>query len=151
MPQIIQENKQLQALSDIAEELAVIGAINSVLMGNNVLFLTASDSDGKLISKVPIEERDNQKALSIISSQRSRLVKDVRGKADKYRIALDDEDNACLEGAVPQKRGRGRKAQSECEASAPAYVEDQNEKETEGKVSLKLELDSVETWGTDTE
>ena len=151
MPQIIQENKQLQALADIAEELIVIGAINSALAGKNLLFLTAADSAGKIISKVPIEERDNQKVLGIISAQRSRLVKDVRGKADKFRIALDDEDNACLEGAVPQKRGRGRKAQSECEASAPAYVEHQNEKETEGEVSLELELDSVEAWGTDTD
>lgn len=113
MPQIIQENKQIQALNEINEQLSVISAINASLSGRCSYCIVAISGDGQSLNKILVDERDQSKISSILNGQRGRLIKSVQGKAEKFRISLDKTDRDILEGKSVIQRPRNRKRNRE--------------------------------------
>jgi hypothetical protein len=99
MPSIIKDEQQVKALGEIEEALANIKAINIVLehedMGGDYLLAFTPEDGGKTV-KVQIGSTEVAKIHSVLSSQKSRLVKEIKSKAGKYRIELDQSDIECM-------------------------------------------------------
>lgn len=104
MPAIIKEDKQVTALREIENALAVIKTINSAIAGESQFTLVTTPAGSRSAIKITLDDKDTPKVISVLNAQRSRLVKEVKSKATKCRIALDDADIACMEGQVPGKK-----------------------------------------------
>ena len=89
MASIIKDDKQLQALNEIEESLNVINQINQIKEGEGTFSITFSPVSGRTVSVLCDEEKQ---LLDILSQKKEKLVKDIKIKAKKYRIALSDED-----------------------------------------------------------
>lgn len=134
MAEIIQRTSQLEALEEIKESLALVGALNLALTQRTIYHIVAVDADGisrmRNCPSVPVEERSVEKVDAILKAQRDRLVKAVRQKADKFEIALDAGDNDILSGNPPQVKGRTRKVlaadKSKPDEDSPAEAEEAN-------------------------
>ena len=110
MPQIIQEDVRVTALNEIEAALSVVEAINSSMMEGNSFFILSNAKEGRTAAKVQVDSKDLPKLHSILTGQRSRLIKEIHAKAARHRISLDPGDLACLEGKVVKKRVRASKS-----------------------------------------
>ena len=72
MPTIIENTQQVNALNEIEAALAIIKSINTM------------------------PDASRAKAIGILSTTKDRLVKDVKSKAAKFHIGLDEADLACM-------------------------------------------------------
>lgn len=100
MPHLIKDEKRDAAYKQITNQLATIESINACLNGEGVqLSIKATSEKEKSVNLLlPVEEKDAAKVLAILTGVRQRMAKDIQSLADKYRIGLDDEDLACLNG-----------------------------------------------------
>lgn len=98
MPTIKKEDKQLQALEEITEDLAEMGMLNGALKGTFAISVVIEQNSKKTM-KVPLEEKDAQRVRAVVQARRLRLVKRIRMKAEKFRIELSDEEQAMLDDA----------------------------------------------------
>lgn len=96
MPAIQKNDKQLIALQEIEGDLAMVKQLN-VAMGENVpIQVVASPAQGKPIKvEIPVEE--TKAVIAAVGRVRAKLVKNIRSKAAKFKIDLDDSDNAVLD------------------------------------------------------
>lgn len=96
MPAIQKNDKQLVALQEIEDNLSMVKQLN-VAMGENVpLQVVATPAQGKPI-KVEIPADESKAIIAAIGRVRAKLVKNIRSKAAKFKIDLDDADNAVLD------------------------------------------------------
>ena len=107
MPELIQEIKRVTALQEIQESLTRIAQINQILeqeMAGGIEILVHGTE-----MTVPIESRYTAKILSLLTVQRTRLIKSIYNKAEKFRIALNEADTQILNGAIPGPRENRKK------------------------------------------
>lgn len=102
MPEIIKEDKQVKALSQIEGNLATLKSINVALMSEGTYTIVAT-REGKSV-KIPIDAREGKRITSILTAERARLVKESKALAEKNRILFSDADRVVLDGAVVEKK-----------------------------------------------
>ena len=108
MPQLIHEDRRLAALARIESDLSVVKSINLALQEENTYTVSVSSSDAKVTCRILLEAKDTPKLLMILQGQKQRLIKDIQSLAAKHRIFLDEQDLACMEGTVSEKKRRRR-------------------------------------------
>lgn len=105
MPAIIKEDKQVIALNEIENALSVIKDINTAVQEGNLFSISAAAPNERGATKIAItDEKDTQKIEAILVGYRAKLIKEANTKAAKYRIGLDEDDLACMEGKAVKKR-----------------------------------------------
>lgn len=101
MPTIIENTQQVNALNEIEAALAIIKSINAIISAENgTLAIVYKPEKGRKV-QVDVPDASRGKAIGILSTTKDRLVKDVKVKAAKFHIGLDEADLACM-GDVPQ-------------------------------------------------
>ena len=110
MPQLIHEDRRMAALARIESDLSVVKSINQALQEENTYTVSVSSSDAKATCKILLEAKDTPKLLMILQGQKQRLIKDIQSLAAKHRIFLDEQDLACMEGTVSEKKRRRQNA-----------------------------------------
>lgn len=133
MPQIIQEDKQLQALNRLEKMLENIRVLNTIIDSGNFA-LAAKDSAGRQCAQIEFapdsQGKTKEKMLALITTWRDSLSSNARALASKNRIVFSDEEEAILSGelgiALSKKRGRKSddKSASNAGNNAAAAVED---------------------------
>lgn len=98
MPAIIKNEQQVNALAEIEEALSAIGVINKIseAKGGELSILFRPEKGRKLAVALPDSTRS--KVLGILLATKDRLAKEVRTKAAKFHISLDEKDLACING-----------------------------------------------------
>lgn len=91
MPSIKREDKQVQALNEITDELNEIKILNGAISGKLGIAVVVEQSSRKTM-KVKMDSKDARRILPVVLARKVRLVKDIRAKAAKYRIDLSTED-----------------------------------------------------------
>lgn len=101
MPTIIENTQQVNALNEIEAALAIIKSINAIISAENgTLTIVYKPEKGRKV-QVDVPDASRGKAIGILSTTKDRLVKDVKVKAAKFHIGLDEADLACM-GDIPQ-------------------------------------------------
>lgn len=101
MPTIIENTQQINALNEIETALAVIKAINTIVSATDgTISILYKPEKGRKV-QVDVPDVSRGKAIGILNSTKDRLVKEVKSKASKFRINLDDADLACMGEAQP--------------------------------------------------
>lgn len=96
MPTIIENTQQVNALNEIETALAIIKSINTIISSENgTLTLVYKPEKGRKVH-VDVPNASRTKAIGILSSTKDRLVKEVKTKAAKFHIGLDEVDLACM-------------------------------------------------------
>ena len=144
MPQLIHEDRRMEALRRIESDLSLVKSINLALLGENTYTVSVSSSDAKVTCKIPLESKDTPKLLTILQGQRQRLIKDIQTLASKHRIFLDEQDLACMEGTVSEKKRRRRHDDGESDSentdeSTEAGGEPPSVLETEAEIEPLIE------------
>lgn len=96
MPTIIENTQQVNALNEIEEALGIIRSINSILSAKDgaLSIIYKPEKGRKIVVNLP--EASKGKTVAILCGFKDRLVKDVKTKASKHRIHLDEADMACM-------------------------------------------------------
>ena len=121
MPQLIHEDRRMAALAKIESDLSVVKSINQALQEESTYTVSVSTSDAKATCKILLETKDTPKLLTILQGQKQRLIKDIQSLASKHRIFLDEQDLACMEGTVSEKKRRRR---HDVEETAPESMDE---------------------------
>lgn len=96
MPTIIENTQQVNALNEIEAALAIIKSINTIISaGDGALAIVYKPEKGRKV-QVDVPDASRAKAIGILSTTKDRLVKDVKSKAAKFHIGLDEADLACM-------------------------------------------------------
>lgn len=101
MPEIIKESKQVAALTKIESNLTKLKSINLALSGDCSFTITTTVS-GKTC-KIAVDGKEAKKIISILTSQRARLVKDSISLAGKNRISFSESEEKILNGTDLEK------------------------------------------------
>lgn len=96
MPAIKKDDKQLTALQEIETALATVRQMNTAMEQGVPLQVIATPDKGKAI-KIDIPADESKAIVGTIGRVRTKLVKEVRSKAAKFKIDLDESDNAVLD------------------------------------------------------
>ena len=110
MAAIIRDDKQDKALAEIEAGLAAVKQINTLLgrrEDDDVLFQVVMVPQKGRGVKVDVRHPEKKLLFSLCIKQRARLVKEIRTKAEKYRISLDDDDLACIEAGESLEPDQG--------------------------------------------
>ena len=99
MPKIKQDNAQVKALEQIAADLTEAERLNSILDGTTECFLAMES--GKKMQRLDILDKDKPKILAMVAAKKTKLAKDIRINAEKFRIELDAKEEAVLEDKAP--------------------------------------------------
>lgn len=130
MPEIIREDKQLNALQEIEQSLEVLRDIKELLSKEHGLQISASVPNKRKDIKVKLDSKYSSKARKILTSYHERISKEIKSKAATYRIALNSEEQTLL--ALPD----GLKNPCEAEQEEEQGEEDAlTENDAEGSVS----------------
>lgn len=111
MAEIIKRTEQVNALKEIQDQLDIIGRINAIV-GKNGYFISVRGEDGAIRGRnygVAVDEKLAGKVDALLHTQRERMVKAVKQKAEKFEIALDEADESILAGYAPEEKRAGRK------------------------------------------
>lgn len=102
MPFIMQDEQQVNAQNEISTALESIKSLNTLIApGKDGSYQVAFVPEKGRSTKLDVSASD---IIPLLTKQRARLVKDVKSKASKFRIGLDDSDRACLEDiAAPEE------------------------------------------------
>lgn len=101
MPTIIENTQQVNALNEIEAALAIIKSVNTIISaGDGALAIVYKPEKGRKV-QVDVPDASRAKAIGILSAIKDRLVKEVKVKATKFHIGLDEADLACMSD-VPQ-------------------------------------------------
>lgn len=101
MPTIIENTQQVNALNEIEVALAIIKSINAIISAENgTLTIVYKPEKGRKV-QVDVPDASRGKTIGILNTTKDRLVKDVKVKAAKFHISLDEADLACM-GDIPQ-------------------------------------------------
>ena len=116
MPTIIENTQQVNALNEIEAALAIITSSKTLMSAREgpLAILYQPEQGRKVQVDVPAASR--AKAIGILSTTKDRLVKDVKSKAAKFHISLDDADLACMgdiQQNVPSDEGEPQNSQSD--------------------------------------
>lgn len=113
MPTIIENAQQMNALAEIEAALSVIASINAISSAEGgTLSIQYKPEKGRRV-RVDLTDAARGKAVNILSSIKERLSKEVKAKAAKFHISLDEDDLACMDGhrkpseAVEDEPGSG--------------------------------------------
>lgn len=111
MAEIKKREDQISALKAIQSELDMIGRINTIVGKGSYLILSANSADTPRTrsNSVLIDEKATGKVDTLLTSQRDRMIKEVRQKAEKFEIDLDESDESILSGNPPPSKGKARK------------------------------------------
>jgi len=99
MAAIIRDDKQDNALVEIEAALATVKQLNLMLGDRNMaaVFQIAMVPEKGRGVKVDVVHPEKKIFFSLCAKYRARLVKEIRVKAEKFRISLDSKDLACME------------------------------------------------------
>lgn len=99
MAAIIRDNKQDNALVEIESALATVKQLNLMLGSRDmsVVFQIAMVPEKGRGVKVDVNHPEKKIFFSLCTRYRARLIKEIRVKAEKFRISLDSKDLACME------------------------------------------------------
>lgn len=93
MPSIIKEDKQVRALQEIEEQLSIVNTLNSLMEEERLYIASGPEGGGKRgAACVAVKEKEMTKVQAVLDAYRSRLCKEIRSNAERFRIALDDSD-----------------------------------------------------------
>lgn len=116
MPTIIENTQQVNALNEIEAALAIIKSINTIISaGDGALAIVYKPEKGRKV-QVDVPDASRAKAIGILSTTKDRLVKDVKSKAAKFHIGLDEADLACMgdiQTSEPSDEGEPENGQSD--------------------------------------
>lgn len=101
MAAIIRDDKQDNALAEIESALSTVRSLNLILRNRNS---TAAFQVGMVPEKgrgvrIDVGKPEKKIFIALCTKYRTRLVKEIRVKAEKFRISLDGDDTACMEEA----------------------------------------------------
>ena len=98
MPAIKKDDKQLIALQEVSDGLALVKLINAAMdtpVPSNMQ-LTMTPEEGKPIKlDIPIDEIKQYN--TILAHIRTKTVKEIRAKAGKFKIELDEKEQQIIE------------------------------------------------------
>lgn len=98
MPAIKKDDKQLIALQEVSDGLALVKLINAAMdtpVPSNMQ-LTMTPEEGKPIKlDIPIDEI--KQVNTILAHIRTKAVKEIRAKAGKFKIELDEKEQQIIE------------------------------------------------------
>lgn len=94
MPSIIKNDQQMLALAEIRAALDEVRVINSALKADLKGCKLTTSSTRKYA--ITIDEKFKKKLASILVAQKDKRAKEIKAKAEKFAIALDDDDLAIL-------------------------------------------------------
>ena len=148
MPAIIENAQQMNALAEIEEALSIIGTINTISSAQGgTLFIQYKPEKGRKLA-VALSDATRSKALGILTATKERLAKEVKTKAAKFRISLDEKDLACINGqpaATPEAPGLERDGDSvEEDAVIPEHSDESNDAELNCEIAGAMEDDGEE-------
>lgn len=90
MATIIKNDDQIKALNDIEQNLALVSQINQIV---------ATEGEGTYLgfgtgkaNRLDIAEPERKILLNLCTKMKDRITKDIRAKANKYKISLDEND-----------------------------------------------------------
>jgi len=94
MPAILQDSKQIKALNEIEEMLETIKKLNSIIYSQNIpLSISTIPNVGRGVKTV-IGEQERTKIISVLLSNKKRLIKEITTTAARFRIKLTEEEEA---------------------------------------------------------
>lgn len=97
MPTIIENAQQMNALAEIEAALSVIASINAISSAEGgTLSIQYKPEKGRRV-RVDLTDAARGKAVNILTSVKERLSKEVKAKAAKFHISLDENDLACMD------------------------------------------------------
>ncbi len=99
MASIIKNDQQVKALNEINEALDTVKALNALLNPGveGAYQLSFIPEKGKAI-KVMLGKSEEKNVFAVSTKLREKLIKEIRAKAQKYRIILDQSDLQIIEG-----------------------------------------------------
>ncbi|MFP5522026.1 hypothetical protein [Peptococcus simiae] len=97
MAKILDTAEQKEALREITEGLKVIQDIDKVLASDGPFFLGIL-SDNKLKISLDTHTSESGQVERLLGKLRAKIAKKIPSQADKYHIALTDEEEALLSG-----------------------------------------------------
>ena len=94
MAKLIRDEARAEALRNINEALQNVAVLNAFIDSKNCPFILES-TDGKKISTT-IDVAYNKRIIAILQLQRTKIIKEIKEKANKFRVMLSDEDMIIL-------------------------------------------------------
>lgn len=96
MPTIIENTQQVNALNEIEAALTIIKSINTIISAEDgTLAIVYKPDKGRKV-QVDVPDASRAKTVGILNATKDRLVKEVKTKAAKFHIGLDEADLACM-------------------------------------------------------
>lgn len=115
--------------------LAEIALLNKAIMDQKKFTISISGNRKGLM----IDQAYNEKVVAILKAQRSKRIKDINTKAQKFRIGLSEEDKQLMEDPSKESENPsesiGSQVEDEDEVEAPVLVAEDAEFENMGMSS----------------
>lgn len=137
MPSIIKNDQQMLALAEIRAALDEVRVINTALKADLKGCKLTTSSTRKFA--ITIDDKFKKKLASILVAQKEKRAKEIKAKAEKFAIALDDDDLAIL--SSNDENGAPEEIVSEPDAD----YEEASETDAEFIDSIQ-DLDERESW-----
>jgi hypothetical protein len=131
MPTIRKNTAQEQALKEISDALNEVKSINQVLQedfqGTISIVLANKKGKGGNVKITNFGEKERAKILSMVVAYRSRTIKELRNKASKFNIKLEEEDEQILHEQILQSAKSEPDSDEQWSEDAPAESETNTE------------------------
>lgn len=92
MAVLIQDDAQLKALEEINRMLDELRALNTAISGQGPYLIRVNKKQN-----VAIDENLSVRIETVLRIQRERRIKEIVGKASKYRISLDEGEKQVIQ------------------------------------------------------
>ena len=127
MASIIKTDEQKTALKDINADIRTVASLNEVLKEVHEGECVITVAFGKQRASISTDVKTGE---DILSDKRKKLVSEIRSKARKYSISLDESDISILENKSDEPE-QTAEAESETEAEAEPAVENSDDADEE--------------------
>lgn len=95
MPAIKKDDKQLVALQEISDALALVKQLNTAMEEPCAMQMIMTPEKGKAI-KLDIPADEAKQVNAILTHIRTKAVKEINSKASKFKIELDESEQAII-------------------------------------------------------
>lgn len=131
MPTIIENTQQMNALAEIESALSIIEAINTIsaAQGGTLAIQYKPEKGRKVV--VNLSDATRAKAVAILTTTKERMVKEVKTKAAKFRISLDEKDLACMDAVRKSEPAGNSDGQTEAQGETAASVSEPSDSDGE--------------------
>lgn len=140
MASIIKTDEQKTALKDINADIRTVASLNEILKEAHEGECVITVAFGKQRASISTDVKTGE---DILSDKRKRLVSEIRSKARKYSISLDESDIGILENKSDEPE-QTAEAESETEVEAEPAAENSDDADEE---DTDLKPGSDEAYG----